>query len=527
MPTTRTPGPGMPSAPGPPVASALFLVRTDDGGTRVTKVAPGEEPALLRWLELQAPGPSAFQRVVQGQEIGRQLPAPQQVRPATRIATAIGYLATALTRQDEPFPAVDLNTLGLPGSMLVARSLPSIPGARPAPPAAGPPGTAGRLAGVIALVPSRPGSVLTSSLHVTLPESVRVEEASSALAEPPGRPRRETDADPWATAPGGEPLPGRPPGRPAAAVHAARAGRMNRDTTRSARSNGAGDPAPPDDDTGRTQRVTQAGARRRWPPARTRLVVAVLAAGLCAAVLLYLAGIERSSARRPAVPVAGGDLPATTAGAPPGAQVAPAAPASTASTATTARRPPPAGPAAGPTAQPPRTTAAEATGAAHALIPVIPAATASAAERDTNPAATDRQPGESTRRAGGSPRPQLQRTQGTEQPDPVPTTTAAAGGGPPDPGGEAAGPWRYQVEGTCAGGGCGLKVRTSPALDAPAIQELTDGDPLDVACQALGAQVGNAAASSAVWNRLAGGGWVPDLYVSTPGGGFSPPIPAC
>ena len=52
---------------------------------------------------------------------------------------------------------------------------------------------------------------------------------------------------------------------------------------------------------------------------------------------------------------------------------------------------------------------------------------------------------------------------------------------------------------------------------------------LAIICQAVGqTTIGANGASSAIWDRLSTGGFVPDFYVNTPNvGSFSPPIPPC
>jgi hypothetical protein len=503
MPTIRTPGSGMPSTPGQPGTGALFVVRTiDTHRTQVVKVAPGDEPTTLRWLELRAPEADGSQRVIRGQEIGRQLPAPQAVRPATRIATAIGYLATALTRRKDPLPAVDLTTLGMPGSLLVARRLPGAPRELPA--------ASGAPTGVIALVPS-PGHMLAPTAYVTLPESVRVDEDLDLLASPAAEPTL-----PWEQEPDGP-----PEGPLAGAVPTVRRGPERRNGDRPAEDHG-GDRSAPARRAAPARAGSGASSLRRRPPTRSRVIVALLAAGLCAAALVALVGFERSSDRRPAASAAPGALPATvepttepTAGEP----ATTASPPGRARTGGSPAEPPSSGSA---TAVPDSTQSA----ARHAPDTTDPTA---AAPRSPTLALPPRTAAEQD--GGASPPESSRRVDPGPDPDPgsTPTTLAAqepaaakGGGWSPsdlleDPEYVEPGFWRYRVQGTCADGACGLQARVSPALDAAVARVMVDGDRVDITCQALGGQVRNGKASSTVWIQLADGSWIPDLYVTTPG----------
>lgn len=62
-------------------------------------------------------------------------------------------------------------------------------------------------------------------------------------------------------------------------------------------------------------------------------------------------------------------------------------------------------------------------------------------------------------------------------------------------------------------------------------ETLVDGDPVNIVCQETGEDVGPShvtGKSSAIWDNLENGGWVSDLYVTTPGaGGFTAGIPRC
>ena len=101
---------------------------------------------------------------------------------------------------------------------------------------------------------------------------------------------------------------------------------------------------------------------------------------------------------------------------------------------------------------------------------------------------------------------------------------------PSEPGGLAS--YTYYVYGTCADGACGLHVRSGPGYSSYAlVGSLAEGAEVNVVCQALGETVGPSPTtgnSSAIWDMLTGGGWVSDLYLTTPDvGTWSPPIPHC
>jgi hypothetical protein len=112
------------------------------------------------------------------------------------------------------------------------------------------------------------------------------------------------------------------------------------------------------------------------------------------------------------------------------------------------------------------------------------------------------------------------------------TITLLSASSLPDAGSERAG-GDFHVYGTCADGACGLKVRSAPRYsgDRYPIGVKYDGDPVRIACQLTGESVGpspNSGVSSAIWDRLVGGGWVSDLYVDTPGtGSYSEGLPRC
>ncbi|GAA1854350.1 glycoside hydrolase domain-containing protein [Myceligenerans crystallogenes] len=69
-----------------------------------------------------------------------------------------------------------------------------------------------------------------------------------------------------------------------------------------------------------------------------------------------------------------------------------------------------------------------------------------------------------------------------------------------------------------------LNARSGPAASYPVVRTHEPGATLSVLCQATGQQVG----TTKVWDRLAGGAWVSDYYVSTPSDTtFTSSIPRC
>jgi uncharacterized protein YraI len=77
----------------------------------------------------------------------------------------------------------------------------------------------------------------------------------------------------------------------------------------------------------------------------------------------------------------------------------------------------------------------------------------------------------------------------------------------------------YQVAGANT-----LSARSGPARSYRLIKAYARGSALTVSCQAPGQRVG----SSGVWDKLADGSYVPDLYVSTSSKtGYSNPLPRC
>jgi len=75
----------------------------------------------------------------------------------------------------------------------------------------------------------------------------------------------------------------------------------------------------------------------------------------------------------------------------------------------------------------------------------------------------------------------------------------------------------YRVYGTCASGRCGLNERSAPRTNARRLDQLRDGDKIEIVCQTIGAEVPDPrGGSSVVWDRLSSGGYVTDVYVDTP-----------
>lgn len=107
----------------------------------------------------------------------------------------------------------------------------------------------------------------------------------------------------------------------------------------------------------------------------------------------------------------------------------------------------------------------------------------------------------------------------SSQPAPAPT--------PPSP---PAGSYPHHVYHTCADGACGLRLHTSPSVNAPVLGTRNDGDEVDLVCQTTGDVVtGLDGSGSNVWDKLADGSYASDFYIDTSGtnGAFSPPIPRC
>lgn len=70
-----------------------------------------------------------------------------------------------------------------------------------------------------------------------------------------------------------------------------------------------------------------------------------------------------------------------------------------------------------------------------------------------------------------------------------------------------------RVAGTCVTASCTLNVRAAPDTAARRTGVLDEHDVVAVECRAVGAEVSSSAGASRVWNLLATGGWVSDLYV--------------
>jgi len=75
-----------------------------------------------------------------------------------------------------------------------------------------------------------------------------------------------------------------------------------------------------------------------------------------------------------------------------------------------------------------------------------------------------------------------------------------------------------------------LLTRAGPTSSGAAVTgQLHEHDAVDIACQTRGETVAQSGwGTSSVWDQLANGSWVSDLYVNTPNvNAFSPPIPQC
>lgn len=118
-----------------------------------------------------------------------------------------------------------------------------------------------------------------------------------------------------------------------------------------------------------------------------------------------------------------------------------------------------------------------------------------------------------------------------QSPSPAPSPSPSPAPGP-SPSTPAPTSYVYTVYGTCADGACGLNVRAGPGYSEYALLgSLNEDVEVDIVCQAIGETVGPSPTthhSSAIWDQLTDGGWVSDLYVTTPNiGTWSPPIPEC
>lgn len=84
----------------------------------------------------------------------------------------------------------------------------------------------------------------------------------------------------------------------------------------------------------------------------------------------------------------------------------------------------------------------------------------------------------------------------------------------------------YRVANT---GGEPVNVRTAPSLGAPVIRILPEGTTINIVCQTTGSTVtGTVSDSSDIWDLLASGGYMSDLFASTAGiGVFTPGISRC
>jgi hypothetical protein len=91
-------------------------------------------------------------------------------------------------------------------------------------------------------------------------------------------------------------------------------------------------------------------------------------------------------------------------------------------------------------------------------------------------------------------------------------------------------PYIHRVVGTCHDGTCGLAEWSGPGMaNFQAFGALHDEQTVSITCQATGQSItGSSGGSSAIWDRLSDGAFVPDYYIDTPNYGvYSPPIPQC
>jgi uncharacterized protein YraI len=80
-------------------------------------------------------------------------------------------------------------------------------------------------------------------------------------------------------------------------------------------------------------------------------------------------------------------------------------------------------------------------------------------------------------------------------------------------------------------GSLGLNARSGPGTGYPVVGTLSNGQPIDIACQTKGSLVGVGLPGTPtdVWDRLTNGWYIADYYTSTPGlaGGYTAGIPQC
>lgn len=88
---------------------------------------------------------------------------------------------------------------------------------------------------------------------------------------------------------------------------------------------------------------------------------------------------------------------------------------------------------------------------------------------------------------------------------------------------------RQTVKGTCGlGTECKVNTRSGPGTSYARTGQIIEGATVDVVCQGSGETVVTLSGISSVWNKLADGSWVSDLYLDTAGKpGFSAAIPRC
>lgn len=91
--------------------------------------------------------------------------------------------------------------------------------------------------------------------------------------------------------------------------------------------------------------------------------------------------------------------------------------------------------------------------------------------------------------------------------------------------------FEYRVVGTCTDGECGLAKWSGPGVTTgfSTVGAVSENETVAIVCQTTGETVtGQNGVSSAIWDKLTDGAFVPDYYIDTPNVGvYSAPIPRC
>ena len=94
----------------------------------------------------------------------------------------------------------------------------------------------------------------------------------------------------------------------------------------------------------------------------------------------------------------------------------------------------------------------------------------------------------------------------------------------------------YNVFHTCRGHpACGLNLRSGPGTNYAVVGQLSNKEQVEIVCQTAGqAETNSNGITTDVWDKLAQGSYVTDLYIDTPGSpisstssGFTSFIPQC